>query len=121
MRRARILVTASVALAGCGGGEDPASFDDARACLEDEHLRVVAAGNRSGDAGAPDWAVIVNGSRTSAFLASYDTEARAIRYERNLQGSATAPGAVERRGRITFLWVRGRETPEGDRIKACVT
>jgi hypothetical protein len=63
----------------------------------------------------------LSGRQSSAFLAFYDNDARALRYEPALQRLAIAPGAVERHGRITIFWLRGRETSEGERIKACVT
>ena len=119
MRRSPLLLTASVALAGCGGA--PASPDDARACLEGEHLRVLAGDRALADSDAPDTELIVDGRQSSAFVAFYDDEALAVSYEPALQQLAIAPGAVERHGRITIFWVRGRETAEGERIKACVT
>ena len=121
MRRACLLLTASIALAGCGGGSGPASPGDARACLEGEHLRVLAGDRALDDTDAPDTELIVDGRQTSAFLAFYSDQARANRYEPALQQRATEPGAVERHGSITIFWVRGRRTPEGERIKACVT
>ena len=119
MRRSPLLLTASVALAGCGGGHS--SPDDARACLEGERLHVLAGDRAPDDSDAPDTELIVDGRQSSAFLGFYDTEARAVRYEPALQRLATGPRTVERHASITIFWVRGRDTAEGELIRACVT
>jgi hypothetical protein len=120
VRGACLLLTASVVLAGCGGGRGAASPEEARACLEQGDLRVLGGQREPGDADAPDTELIVAGRQSSAFLAFYDDEARAVRYEPDLQARALEPGAVERHGSVTIFWVRGRRTREGEQIKSCV-
>ena len=112
---------AAAAIAGCGGdGDGAVSPDEARACLEDEHLRVVGGPRAPDDTDAPDTELIVAGHESSAVVAFYDDAARADRLAPLLEERATAPGAVERHGTITIFWVRGKSGSEAGRIRACV-
>ena len=121
MRRASLAVVVAAALGGCGSDDGAASPEDARACLEDAHLRVAGGPRAADDADAPDTQLLVGGHHTSAFLAFYDDADRAARLAPAIEELATQPGAVERHGKITIFWVRGKETDEAAKIKACVS
>ncbi len=121
VRRASLVVVVAAAVAGCGSDDGAASPEDARACLEDAHLRVEGGPRAPGDADAPDTQLLVGGHHSSAFLAFYDDEARAARLAPRIEDLATQPGAVERHGKVTIFWVRGKAGDEAAKIKACVS
>ena len=120
VRRASLALATSIAIAGCGD-DGAASPADARACLEDQHLRVGGGPRAHDDTDAPDTELIVGGRESSALLAFYDDEARAERMEPAFEALATQPGAVERHGKVTIFWVRGKGSGEAGRITACVS
>jgi hypothetical protein len=121
VRRASLVLVVAAALAACGDGDGTASPQDARACLERDNLRVAGGPREPGDTNAPDTELIVSGRESSAFLAFYKDEERAVRFEPAIQERATEPGAAERHGKVTIFWVRGRHSGEAATITACVT
>jgi len=116
------LALALLFVAGCGGGGgDPASAADARACLAKEKLRVLAAPRSPADSDAPDTELIVSSRKSGAFLGFYENEQRAQDAAPQIPKDSKAfRGQVERHGKLTIFWVRGRQSAEADRIKACV-
>lgn len=83
---------------------------------------VVLAGNRSkGDTDAPDVELIVNDGPTMAFVALYESEARAKRYEPGIRRRAEEfGGSVERQGAISILWVQEPSSDLRGRVEGCV-
>jgi hypothetical protein len=119
-----ILVAALVVAAGCGGGDDRPSREEARRCLSQAGLHVVGGEPEPGDTDAPDAELIANdvrGGRGMVFIAYYDDEGRAERLEPSLRRNARRfDGFVERHGTLTLLWVRGERSQTGERVRDCV-
>ena len=122
MRAAAATLALVGLLAGCGGGERAISPDQARACLAEQHFRVMGGVRAAGDANAPDTELVVGGPEMSLFLAYYDEEARAERYAPQLERNAQRfHGRVERHGKLTIVWVHGVDSAESERVRRCVT
>lgn len=123
-RGAALAVAVSVLLAGCGGGGEtkPASASDAQACLKQKQIPVVRALRAPDDTDAPDTELIVGGNDASAFLGFYDDEQRAERNAPEIETSVTSTNGieVERHGKLTIAWTRGRDTDEANTITDCV-
>jgi hypothetical protein len=97
VRRTAILaLTGALAAAGCGGGDDRPSREEARRCLEGLDLHVTGA-ERS-------------------------PEDRAARATSPRSGETPAPSTApsERYGTLTLLWVRGHEGRFADRTRDCL-
>jgi hypothetical protein len=125
LRQAAILaLTGAVAAAGCGGGDDRPSREEARRCLEGLDLHVTLIEPLPGDRDAPDAQLIANDvlkGRVMVMAGYYDDEDRAERYEPSLRRNARSfDGAVERHGTLTLLWVRGDDSPFGERARDCL-
>jgi hypothetical protein len=125
LRRAAILaLTGAVAGAGCGGGGDRPSREEARRCLEGLDLHVTVVEPAPDDRDAPDAELIANDvlrGRVMVLAAYYDDEDRAERYEPALRRNARSfDGAVERHGTLTLLWVRGDESRFAERVRDCL-
>lgn len=124
-----LAIGAIVVLPGCGESaapearaDAPRSPPDARRCLTAAGFRVLGGPRSPGDRNAPDTELIVGGDGKMAFIAYYDVLARAERYEPEIRRNARRfDGEVERRGRITALWVRWpRGDDEGAETEECV-
>jgi hypothetical protein len=119
-----ILMAAWVVAAGCGGGDDRPSREDARRCLSQARFHVVGGEPSRDDRDAPDAELIANdvrGGRVMVFIAYYDDEDRAERLEPSLRRNARRfDGSVERHGSLTLLWVRGERSQMGERVRDCV-
>jgi hypothetical protein len=114
-------MAAWVVAAGCSGGDDRPSREDARRCLSQAGLRVVGAERSPGDRDAPDAELIAGGGSVTVFIAYYDEEDRAERLEPSLRRNARRlDGFVERHGTLTLLWVRGERSRMGERVRGCV-
>ena len=122
----------ALTLAACGGGDgdgersdgrDPAAVEDVRRCLAGGEPRFDVQGpltRAAGDDDAPDRTLVVAGGGASAYLGWYDDEARAERSASEQREHAKQfSGAVERRGPLTIIWLRGRESDGAARIKEC--
>jgi hypothetical protein len=125
LRRAAILaLTGAIAAAGCGGGDDRPSREEARRCLEGLDLHVTVGERSPDDRDAPDAELIAGDvlrGRVTVFAGYYDDEDRAERYEPALRRNARSfDGTVERHGTLTLLWVRGNETRFAERVRDCV-
>lgn len=125
MRRAAVLALAgALAAAGCGGGDDRPSREEARRCLEGLDLHVTGVEPSPEDRDAPDAELIANDvlkGRVMVLAAYYDDEDRAERYEPAVRRNARSfDGAVERHGTLTLLWVRGDESPLAERTRDCL-
>ena len=118
--RAALPIALAAVVTGCGGDGDPVAAADAERCLKGEKLRVVAANREPGDTDAPDREVIVNGRDAFAFLAFYDDEERADRYAPEIrEHTKEFKGALDRHGKLSIVWVKGRDSDEGERIRGC--
>jgi hypothetical protein len=125
MRRAAFAATAVLTVAGCGGGSEadkPASSAAAQACLKQKRIPVVRGLRAPDDPDAPDVELIVGGKTASAFLGYYDDERRAKANEPQIRKSVTSTSAVtiERHGKLTIAWTRGKDSDEADTIKGCI-
>ncbi len=125
LRQAAILaLTGALAAAGCGGGDDRPSREEARRCLEGLDLHVTGVEPSPDDRDAPDAELIAGDvlrGRVTVFAGYYDDEERAERYEPALRRNARSfDGAVERHGGLTLLWVRGDEGPLAERVRDCL-
>jgi hypothetical protein len=124
LRRAVILALTALAAAGCGGGGDRPSREEARRCLEGLDLHVTVVEPLPDDRDAPDAELIANDvlkGRVMLFAGYYDDEDRAERYEPALRRNARRfDGAVERHGALTLLWVRGDERRLAERVRGCL-
>jgi len=125
MRRAALAMAAMVALAGCGGGKDggkPVSAKAAQACLKQKQIPVVRGLRAPDDADAPDVELIVGGKVASAFLGYYDDETRADTNAPEIRKTVTSSSAItmERHGKLTIVWTRGRDSREAGTVKDCV-
>jgi hypothetical protein len=121
VRSAGILIVAAALLAGCGGGGSGVSPAAARQCLTKAKLRVVGGPASKGDTNAPNTELIVSAPGAGAFLAYYDDIGRADKLAVMIRRRARAfHGSLERHGHLTILWVRGANTPDAERIKACI-
>jgi hypothetical protein len=117
-------VAACVVAAGCGGGDDRPSREDARRCLSQAGLHVTGGARSPDDRDAPDEELIANDVRAGSvmvFVAYYDDEERAERLEPSLRRNARRfDGFVERHGTLTLLWVRGERSRMGERLRDCI-
>ena len=125
LRQAAILaMTGALATAGCGGGDNRPSREEARRCLEGLDLHVTGGERSPDDRDAPDEELIANDvlkGRVMVLAAYYDDEDRAERYEPALRRNARSfDGAVERHGTLTLLWVRGAESRFAERVRDCL-
>jgi hypothetical protein len=125
VRRAALAMTAVVALAGCGGAKDdsqPVSATAAQACLKQKQIPVVRGLRAPDDADAPDVELIVGGKDASAFLGFYEDAQRAEKNASTVKKSVTSTDAVtvERHGKLTIAWTRGKDSAEAGTIKGCV-
>jgi hypothetical protein len=85
-------------------------------------LRVRGGARPPGDTNAPNVELIASGPQAYAFLAFYDTAARAQKYAPMIRRNAKRfHGIVERHGKLTILWVRGGSTTDGSKIRNCAT
>jgi hypothetical protein len=117
----RLLAAAfAISVSACGDSGAPSrqvetskSPTNARECLTAEGFQVTSGRRSPSDRNAPDTELIAsNNGRPSAFIAFYDDLARAERYEPAIRKNARRfNGRVERRGRVTVIWVR---QPRGD-------
>src|SRR5258706_15166010 len=128
MRRLCVMACVFVALQGCGGSggggqtSKSASPAAARRCLLAAQLRVLGGPRPPGDANAPNVELIAGGRQAYAFLAFYDSSTRARKYAPMIRRNAQRfHGTLERHGKLTILWVRGSNTPEGQEIRHCGT
>lgn len=123
MRAAGAGLLIVAALAGCGGGSgEPVAAEDARRCLsEGGGLKVQGPLKREADdVDAPDSTLVVTGRETFVYLGWYDDEARGRRSAAEQREHAKDfDGSVERHGRLTIIWVRGRDSDEASRIERC--
>jgi hypothetical protein len=123
-RAAVLALTGALVAAGCGGGDDPPSREQARRCLEPLDLHVTGAERRPDDKDAPDEELIANDvlqGRVMVFAAYYDDEGRSERYEPAVRRNARSlDGVVERHGTLTLLWVRGAESRLAERARDCL-
>jgi hypothetical protein len=125
LRQAAIVaMTGALATAGCGGGDNRPSREEARRCLEGLDLHVTGGERSPDDRDAPDEELIANDvlkGRVMLFAGYYDDEDRAERYEPALRRNARSfDGAVERHGTLTLLWVRGAESRFAERVRDCL-
>ena len=125
LRQAAILaMTGALATAGCGGGDNRPSREEARRCLEGLDLHVTGGERSPDDRDAPDEELIANDvlkGRVMLFAGYYDDEDRAERYEPALRRNARRfDGTVERHGTLTLLWVRGDEGRLAERARDCL-
>ena len=123
MRWIPFLVAAVVSLS-CGGGQDPVSAEETRTCLRDEKFDVQGPVLRQpNDSDAPDQTLVVSsrGRGTGAYLGWYDDEGRADRYAPEITEDAEKfKGRVDRHGRLTIIWLRGKDTDEAGQVRDCV-
>ena len=72
------------------------------------------------DTNAPDTELIVGTPQAGAFLAFYNELRRAERYAPGIaKRTRRFGGAVERHGKLTILWVRGKDSHDAKRIRSC--
>ena len=144
------LAAASVCLllAGCGGDDEPdrsaatttapapqtasvpatattpeqQAADAVRECLAQAGYRATGGMRPQGTPGAPDYEILVAGPRGSAFIAFYDSLARAKRYEARVRNNAGRfdGASVERHGTVTTVWVELTDRTARRRIQDCV-
>ena len=118
-----------LALVGCGTSKEETPADDgtpsspsaARACLTKAGFKVIGGPRDPSDTDAPDVELIVGGHGPGAFVAFYEALARAKRYEPGIRRNAKRfGGSVERRGRITIVWVQPPTPKHRARLEACL-
>jgi hypothetical protein len=109
-------------LAGCGGtaarshAASAVTPEAARKCLTGAGLRVIG-GRANGNQEGPAAELIVTGT----FIAFYNSEESAKRSEREVaKNAASLHGSVQRRGRVTVLYVRRVPDAERKTIERCV-
>jgi hypothetical protein len=129
MRAGSIVLLIACALGACGGPSPtaeratPVLPADAHRCLTDERASFEVQGPlrpEPGDADAPDQTLIVAGREASAYLGFYDEAARAERSaHEQLEQAKQFDGVVDRYGKLTIIWVRGRGTDEAAEIESC--
>jgi len=105
-----------------GGRAAQRAVPAVRDCLSRQGYRVTGGAARSGDADAPDYQILVSGQRGSAFVAFYDTLARARRFERKVRRNASKvkSASVDRHGTITVVWVSLTDRAARARIRDCI-
>lgn len=129
MRTSGIVLLLAFAAAACGGKAPardeatPVSAEEARRCLVDERRSFKVQGplrREPQDNDAPDETLVVSGRQVSAFLGFYEDERRAEGSAREqVEHAKQFDGVVGRHGRLTIIWVRGRETDEAAEIERC--
>jgi hypothetical protein len=119
-----VAVAGVIAGAGCGGGDDRPSREQARGCLEELDLHVTAWERPPNDDDGPFARLDANDvlrGRLRVEAQYYGDEEEAERYEPGQRRFARAQGgAVERHGSLTLLWVFGQGRPLADRTKDCL-
>jgi hypothetical protein len=126
MRRAAVLAIAgSLAAAGCGGGDDRPSREEARRCLERLDLHVTPRGPTRAERGSLEaelHAIDILRGRVRVSALYYVDEDAAERSERAARRSAReAGGAVERHGSLTLYWIGdGHRSRFAGRTRDCL-
>jgi hypothetical protein len=121
MRRAALLAAAGTLVAGCGGGDDRPSREEARGCLERLDLHVTPWERPPNDDDGPYAKLDANDvlrGRLRVEAQYYDDEREAERSEPAQRRYARAnDGAVERRGSLILFWVGGHRHPLAERTR----
>lgn len=105
-----------------GDRPEQRAVEAVRRCLAQHGYRATGGVRRPGTPNAPSYEILVAGPRGSAFIAFYDSVARAKRYEARLRRNARRfkGASVERQGTITTVWVELTDTTARARIRDCV-
>jgi hypothetical protein len=97
---------------------------DARAlksCLEAAGIPTVAGRPRPGDENAPDLELVLGEPGPPAFVALYADPWRAREYAPSIRRNPRRfQGSVERRGRITIVWVKGLGAEDRAAVRGCI-
>ena len=125
LSRAALLATASaIATAGCGGGDDRPSREDARTCLERLNLHVTPWERPPNDDDGPYARLDANDvlrHRLRVEAQYYGDEEEAERYEPGQRRRARAhDGAVERHDTLTLFWLYGHGHSVAERTRDCL-
>lgn len=105
-----------------GDRPEQRAVEAVRRCLAQHGYRATGGVRRPGTPNAPSYEILVAGPRGSAFIAFYDSVARAKRYAGRLRRNARRfkGASVERQGTITTVWVKLTDTTARARIRDCV-
>jgi hypothetical protein len=120
---ARLALTASLAVAGCGGGDRP-SREEARRCLERLDLHATPQERSPNDDDGPHATLFVNDilrGRVMLEAQYWDDEDSAERAASALRRNArTYDGSVERHGTLTVLWLGAHDSRFAERARNCL-
>lgn len=127
MRRSAAALLA-IGVAACGGGPDRhdknADANEAGPCLRKEGARVTGdpkARPQPGDTDAPDHELIASLQDTSAFIAFYDSEARAKALEPGIRKNAERfKGVVVRDQNTTVIYTKKPSDDFREKVEGCV-
>jgi hypothetical protein len=97
---------------------------DARAlkgCMRDAGIPTVAGRPGPGDENAPDLELVLHGLDAQAFVALYADPWRARENAPSIRRNARrGGGSVERRGRITIIWVKQPSADRRAAVRGCI-
>ncbi len=111
-------------VSGCGDGGRPVATEEAQRCLGDADFRVLGPTLwEPDDADAPDRTLLATSAgrrETAAYIGWYDEEARAEKSApEQIEQAKQFKGSVDRHGPMTIIWLRGRDTDTGARLRSC--
>ena len=138
-----LVVVLMLAVAGCGGDDEPAADAETATttapatgtvtaprtgvervgdCLTQQGFRLQGGAPQATDTEAPEYQIILSGPRGGGYIGFYKNVSRAKRVAAQLRKNAqrTSGAAVERHGAVNIVWVDLADPAARESVRSCL-